>query len=222
MNTISSTTQKSHPLIEAGNYESVYDCVLRDLQTEPKGKIRPTVKIFSYKELGMQQPKKLTWKQRLQKGREEFQEIINPVAPMLWELGIECSWKLPLWKRIRNALRAMIKTAPLYAGDIFAEINEKMKTLGWEMGSLGDMLAYEATEANRHEYPLFGIGRLYEHSYSCGEASRLPPDRIVPVIIKTETGNRKLEQYDVCSEPFTQGQEEFVRILPEGYFIAMR
>lgn len=208
-------------------FESIYDSAVRDLQSEPerkKGQAVSSMKIFSYKDLGIELAnKKLTLGQRLRNGWEEFKKTENIAAPLIRSLcWVECSDTLTLWERFWNACRATWETKPVYAGDIFAEINKKMRALGWRMGSLGDMLAHEATMANQHEYPLFAVGRFYEHSYSHGPLSSIGPSKIVPVITKAENGDKKLDQYDLYSEPFARGRKNnLAKILPEGYFIAV-
>jgi hypothetical protein len=126
--------------------------------------------------------------------------------------GLDTS-KVGLLKRFAG------RTEPIYAGTAFQAIDRKIKATGWESATLGHLIAYEAQNFDKHEYPLFAVGLFYSHGWSHGEISQIPQTRIIPFIKKTETGGRRLDEY-IFSSPL--GGTPVDDTILKGYFLAVR
>ncbi len=174
---IASAEQKRYPLIEAGQYESVYESAYRDLESCVKSKKGFIAKIFSFNDLYTIE--KRTFTDKIIRRKKE-----------------------------------------IFAGDMIEVIQKRITEAGWKAATLAELIAYEAHNIDQHTYPLFAIGLFYRHGWSCGELSRIPPTTVIPFIRKTETGNRRLDEYIVAS-PFG-GISKPDDLLRQGSFLAVR
>ncbi len=123
-----------------------------------------------------------------------------------------------LLKKFLQRLKLM---RPVYAGDVIEAIRNKIRAEGWQPATLAHLVAYEAQHLDKHEYPLFATGLFYSHGWKGGEIGRIGlSTTVIPCIVKTEAGGRRLDQYVVGGS--FEGVREPDDLLLRGYFLGVR